>query len=451
WFYVRKEALDIFEVFETQLSAGRNVVFVGTPGGGKSMLVVLFAFYMALVERKRVVLFRKQKAVQPVGFSMLYLDAQSKPPVFWRKDAADFSDLEHFGRDNELCLDGFVYDEVQNHFGKMGRFRLLAPSAQYKMKDDDVNLMQCLVPFWSFSDLEKIGKYREWPGQDVTDRYFYSGGNLRAFSLPEDELKIKTDEAVRVVDLNIATLLSTRYGGGAGYQVDRLRMTGINRSDLKQDTNAYLDCSKWLCVITSEYALRELSKIVTPSYYLELWGRAFELGDDGLKGIAFENYVHASARDGTKMKLRVREYNQKKVTNEYSYKKVNLEPNQCRNDGKDAAECDASMEQFASSSDDYWYPLFRSLNSIDCVAKLKMDGLFKEGVGLFQITKSNKHTIDSVAIDKYAGIFPNGCSYIALVPCKKTADAFRLVPDDPATKVPLRVAYLKNFPSGSSF
>ncbi|KAL3672885.1 hypothetical protein V7S43_002187 [Phytophthora oleae] len=452
WFYVRKEALDIVKVFKAQMGARRNVVFVGTPGVGKSMLVVLFAFYMALIEKKRVVLFRKLKAVQPVGFSMLYLDAQSDPPVFWRMARAAISDIDRVENQNfELCLDGLPHKEVYDHFGTLGRFRLLATSAQYQMKDDDVHLRQCLVPFWSLSDLKVIGTHRKWSEQEIKDRYFYSGGNLRAFSSPKDGLKISTNQAIRVVDLDIATLLNTRYEGGAESHVDRLRMTGIKasgQSDLARDTNAYLDCSKWICVITSEYALRELSNIVKPSYYEELWRKASMLGDDGLKGIAFENYVHTLARDGKTIKLRVRPYDRVKVK-QHTYEDLDIEPARYSNDGNDAAECDAAMKQFACSSDDYWYPSCHSLETIDSVAKLKIDGQSKV-VGLIQITKSDKHTIDSKAINKYAGFFPNGCRYMALVLDMKTCDKFRLDPVSPDTEVPLDVAHFKEFPQSNT-
>ncbi|KAJ0395985.1 hypothetical protein ATCC90586_000004 [Pythium insidiosum] len=60
WFYVRKETQDIIKIFNDHLEKKLNTVFVGTPGVGKSMMVVLFAFYMALRQQKRVVLCRDE-------------------------------------------------------------------------------------------------------------------------------------------------------------------------------------------------------------------------------------------------------------------------------------------------------------------------------------------------------------------------------------------------------
>jgi hypothetical protein len=55
-------------------------------------------------------------------------------------------------------------------------------------------------------------------------------------------------------------------------------------------------------------ALRKLSNIVAPSYYKDLFFKSRMLGDDGLMGTAFENYVHTIARDRQTLKLQVRKY-----------------------------------------------------------------------------------------------------------------------------------------------
>jgi hypothetical protein len=432
WFYVRKETLDIVKIF---MEAELNTVFVGTPGVGKSMLVVLFAFYMAVRQKKRVVLFRKRKGK---GFSLLYMDGENQQ--YWRMGRAKISDIDLVeNQDFELCLDGFEDKDVQSHFEMLARFRLLATSVQYPMKNDDTPvLQQCLVPFWSLSDLNVIGEHRGWTKHEIKDQYFYSGGNLRDFSSPRERVTNSIDQAIRLVDSKAAQLLNTQYEGGSDRQVDRLRMTGIRAND-HRDLGKYLYCAKWICVITSEYALRRLGNIVQPSYYGELWAKGRMLGDNGLMGIAFENYVHTLARDGKKIELQVRAYDRAKAR-QHTYEALEFEAKSCRNDGMNAAECNAVMEELSASSDDYWYPSSRSLATIDCVAKLSMEGQ-SDAVGLIQITKSDHHNIDSKALDKYAKIFPGRSRYIALVPDKETCDEFRLSPADPPTNVPLDVAY----------
>ncbi|KAE9165891.1 hypothetical protein PF005_g29420, partial [Phytophthora fragariae] len=405
WFYVRKETLDIIQVFKDKMEAKLHIVFVGTPGVGKSMLVVLFAFYMALRQKKRVVLFRKKKGE---GFSMLYLDTENNN--CWRMDAAEIGDLDRqFLQGAELCLDGLRYDDIDRYFGKLGGFRLLATSVHYPMKNDDIPVLRrCLVPFWSSVDLNAIGAHLQWSKHEIKDRYFYSGGNLRDFLSEKIVVMDSIDQAVDLIDLPVAELLNTQYAVGSARQIDRLRMTGIRAND-QSDLDKYMTSRSWCCVVTSEYALRQLGKIVEASYCEVLWSKGRMLADDGLMDIAFENYVHTRARDGKKIRC--------------------------------GQECDAVMKQLSSSSDDYWYPSSRSLATIDCVAKLRMEGQ-SNAVGLIQITKSNHHKIDSKALDKYAKIFPGRSRYIALVPDKETCDEFRLSPADPPTEVPLDVAYI---------
>ncbi|KAF4037049.1 hypothetical protein GN244_ATG10899 [Phytophthora infestans] len=439
WLYVRKETLDIIQIFKDHIKKGLNTVFVGTHGVGKSTLVVLFALYMALRQQKRIILFRKIKGK---GSSVLYMDASNKR--YWRKERAELSDLDLVnGEGFELILDGFTQEDVKNNFGRLTRFRLLATSQQYLMKNDDVLLWRCVVPFWSSSDLNNIGVHFCWTENDNKEKYFYSGGNLRDFLSPKIKAKDLIDRALGRVDENDAELLHTQYARGPMKQVDWLQMTSIRPDPANpKNLDKYKLSSSWVSASTSEYALRQLGNIITPSYYDKLWSKGRVLGDDALMGIAFENYVHAMARDRKEIELQVREYDRTKQ-HEYTYAPLELKASTYRNEGRDEAECEAMMQQ--QSGVDYWYPLDRCLATIDSVAKLSMDG--QDVVGLIQITKSVKHSIDAKALDKYAALFPDTSSvrYIALVPDRETSDKFRLYPADPPTQTLLHVAYVAGF------
>ncbi|KAL8023646.1 hypothetical protein Plhal710r2_c006g0029421 [Plasmopara halstedii] len=313
---------------------------------------------------------------------------------YWRKDKASFDDLDLLvNQDFELCLDGLRYDDIDRHFEKLGGFRLLATSVPYPMKNDDMPVLrQCLVPFWSKCDLNAIGTHREWQEHEIKDKYFYSGGNLCDFLSERNFVMNSINQAIREVEPSVAKLLDTQHGGAAVRQVDRLRMTGIPADD-QRDLKMYIFSDKWICKITSEYALRRLGTIVQPSFYEVLWSKGRMLGDDGLMGIAFENYVHTMARSGKKIEMQVRAYDRAKAR-QHSYVALEFEAKSCRNDGMDAAECDTIMNQLSSSSDDYWYPSSRSLKTIDSVAKMTMPWQ-QNVVGLIQITKSDHHKIDS--------------------------------------------------------
>ncbi|KAI9990667.1 hypothetical protein PInf_018224 [Phytophthora infestans] len=313
YFYVWKETLDIIKIFRRQLEKDRSVVFVGTPGVGKSMLVVLFAFHMALCQQKRVVLLRKLKRK---GFTLLYLDPECQR--YWHKEEVIITDLdllEH--RDFELCLDGFLHHGIESNFGRLARFRLLATPAQYKMKDDDIEVLrQCIVPCWSKADLRIIGRYRQWTESDINDRFFASGGNLCIFLAGKNAAETSINLAIAGSAGYVAELVSTQYGRTSVPQMDCLRMTAIpahtSTENQKDCLRKYVDCGEWVCGITSQYALRQLGKAVQPSYYEKLWSNARKIGDDALMEIAFENYVHSMARDGKKIELQVRSYDRRK-------------------------------------------------------------------------------------------------------------------------------------------
>ena len=313
WFYVRKETQDIFKLVNANMQKNLKTVFVGTPGVGKSMLVVLLAFYMALRQKKRVVLFRKQKTT---AFTMLYLDPMNND--YRRTDAADIADLDYVDPDVELYLDGFVYNAIDTHHKQLIRYRLLATSAQYKTEDNDSGVLRlCLVPFWSKSDLKKIGAHLqstkkhgvdEWTEDNINERYYYSGGNLRGFLLTSDATN-SIDQALALVLPQGADILKSQQGLALTTQIDRLRMTTVvDGSSLDK----YWLRRCWIGVITSEYALRKIGSIVQLSFYEELWSKARTLGDDGLMGIAFENCVHWMATNRKKIELKVREYDREK-------------------------------------------------------------------------------------------------------------------------------------------
>jgi hypothetical protein len=208
-----------------------------------------------------------------------------------------------------------------------------------------------------------------------------------------------------------------------------------------RDSMKYLDSEDWFCAITSEYALRRLSKTVPPSYYKDIFSKSRMLGDNGLMETAFENYVHAMAQDGQTLKLQVRKYDRKKEIN-HTYSALEFKANSLLCEGRDTAECEAIMQQLADV--DYWYPCMRCLETIDSVAKLNLDGEH-DMAALIQITKSEKRKIDSVTLDRYARMFPNGARYVVLVPDKETSDVFCLDPADPPTQMQLYVAYVASW------
>ncbi|RQM23318.1 hypothetical protein B5M09_008503 [Aphanomyces astaci] len=451
WFFMRQATKDVIKTCNALERV--FVVLKGSPGVGKSMLVLLLAFYKALCLRTPVMLIRNRKGPGG-GTSMLCLDPVNAK--YWRKHDATIEELNGFRRRYKgfaLYLDGFDKAFVFKH--GLQNFRLLAASGQYRLKSDDVpHYRLCVVPFWSKPDLIAIGRHEGWDEAAINDKYFYSGGNLRHFLMPQHIAENAVDLAIDSIVEGMAKHLESQRGATSPHQVDTILMSGIQPTDPVTDSNAdgttnnYVRMGQWFYAITSECALRRLAQIIPPSEFQAVWLTGHNLGDGVLKGVAFENYIHNLAMHHNKIDLKVLEYRPKLTAGVASvYTDEAFEAKAPKTSGNNTVECDAAMVSMASSPVDYWRPYTRSLPTIDCVAKLTING--QEWVALIQITTRNTLNIDVEALEAYASHFPQWkCCYIALVPDKETCDGFRLSPVEPHTRVPLKVAYM---PAWSAF
>jgi len=100
---------------------------------------------------------------------------------------------------------------------------LLATSAPFQVKSDDTPVLKhFLVPFWSFSDLEEIGKHNSLNETEIDQVFYYSGGNLFSFLLGKKAAMDAMDEVFQNIDIDIARLLRTQYGITMINQVDHI-------------------------------------------------------------------------------------------------------------------------------------------------------------------------------------------------------------------------------------
>jgi len=223
-------------------------------------------------------------------------------------------------------------------------------------------------------------------------------------------------------------------------QVDRIRMVTVSTDNL----NHFSDCSKWSYVICSRYALRKIGEYVTIEYYKDLCTTANAINDNGLFGIAFENYIHTMARNNLPISLNMQKYDSDKL-DIHEYKSLIIDRRDTKYteyllEGKSEDECKQIIAKELGSAG-YWRPCIRFLKTIDCVAKLEYGN--KTVFGLLQITKSKCHNIDAKYLDTISEkLTPK--VYIAVVPNKYVCDKFRLNPVDPKTEIPLYVAYLED-------
>ncbi|KAH9160572.1 hypothetical protein LEN26_001800 [Aphanomyces euteiches] len=429
-YFVRKESIDVFHLLKARTT--RQIVLEGSPGVGKSLLLVLSSFWMAIEGKKCVVLVR---LVEGKGLSMIFLNGQNLSDN-WKLERMSADEIAPLVQQCmrrypkcELCLDGFQQSFLKNHIGVLMEFSVLAASGPYKTKQDDAGVLAlCLVPFWSFSDLKLVGQHYTWDDESMEKKYYFSGGSLRLFLVSEMDAKIAAELAFCKVDLASVKLLNTQNYSRFDKQIGWIQMATLDTSDLSN----YNRPGKWSYVVCSGFALRKLGDRVTREYYKDLCHKAYMIHDVGLFGIAFENYFHAMAREKQSIQLKVREYDSTKLR-EYSVLTFTSAKHLLK--GKDQTDFEILLKTWPSELD-YWYPDSRC--PIDSIAKL--DGEYL----LLQLTRSTTHSIDTEYLETISKCFPPNSSiaYMAVVPNKAICDEFRLRPADPVKQIPLRVAYV---------
>ena len=110
-YYIRKEEVMLWKVIKKMLSDvdKTSIVIVGSPGVGKSCFLMLVAFYLAFIKKKKVLIVRKMKEGVRRN-AMIYLDGQGK---FKRRNNLSASVIDDVCKPGEhpgvlLLVDGFT-------------------------------------------------------------------------------------------------------------------------------------------------------------------------------------------------------------------------------------------------------------------------------------------------------------------------------------------------------
>jgi hypothetical protein len=232
-YFIRKEPIDVFKLLQTKETM--QMALVGSPGVGKSTLAVLYSFWVAFQGNKTVVLLRDIKG--PSGGMFVYLlDGKNSKRTIRKCEVAVLMNAVEIitqYQDYELILDGLDKKAIDHYRGILRKYSVLATSAQFQTKSDEAPVLKrCLVPFWAFSDLKRIGIRKNWNARTMEKIYHYAGGSLRFFLLKEDGAKKTMDNAFSYVSIRNAELLQTQYGATTNGQVDRIRMITVRTDDL---------------------------------------------------------------------------------------------------------------------------------------------------------------------------------------------------------------------------
>ncbi|KAG2794263.1 hypothetical protein PC112_g23110 [Phytophthora cactorum] len=356
-FYVRKEILCVLtnfkNIYQSEFDTGKVVnkqfVLMGSPGTGKSCILALMCFYIAVHHKRPVVWFRQVVGGIYMTTTRLFYEGKYYE---WKDQKGEILESLYYAFNSRgvnptncwFCLDG--------------------------MDQAGVYEKKC--------DLEYFGhKHMQMQESDVDARFFVSGGSLREF-LNYDGAKTTVKTALNLIAKpEDAENLLTMYGIGSNKQIDRIRMRGVQ--DLN-NVDHYVDLWKWTSCVMSKLVLHHLTAMMKPNFFEKLMAIAKGMNDDRLEGVAFEGYFHTLVRHRRPICVHYCKYDnvgRRLVANwetimrqeigRIDWKELALV--EC--EGGNRTECVAVMESWAAnpSKMDYWIPSTSLCETIDAVAK----------------------------------------------------------------------------------
>uniref|UniRef100_K3WHA1 Crinkler effector protein N-terminal domain-containing protein n=1 Tax=Globisporangium ultimum (strain ATCC 200006 / CBS 805.95 / DAOM BR144) TaxID=431595 RepID=K3WHA1_GLOUD len=473
-FYMRKEILCVLKnfknIYQNEFDTGEMVnkqfILMGSPGTGKSCILALLCFFIAIKEERPVVWFRQVFGGRgKLGGSITRLFYQGKYYQWKDEEGTKYRSLydamENIVLDTKACwyfLDGLNQKEILERKWS-AKFTLLATSGQFDMKSEPGLFQQpCLLPYWKQVDLEDLAdKLKDPKESDVDNRYFVSGGSLREFL----NVDARTQVAMalkRIETSKDAENLLTSVGSGSDKQIDRIRTQGVEDS-----TNArhYVDPFRWTCCVSSKLVLQHLAAMMKPNFFEKLMGIARGMNDDRLEGVAFEGYFHTLVRHRRSVCVHYCKYDNvgRRTNNNWenimrqemgSIDWKELSVVEC--EGENREECVAMMESWAAnpSEMDYWIPATSLCETIDAVAKWTLPGN-QVRFCFLQLTKATTHKCNAAILWELAQPFVNKqlpVCYITLIPDEDKRLEFRLSPVQITKKevldhIPLYVAHFE--------
>ncbi|GMF34176.1 unnamed protein product [Phytophthora lilii] len=223
YYFVRMEEVVFWEVIKKLLSGKDRVVIVGSPGVGKSCFLMLIAFYLACIERKKVLVIRLLKQRKRVN-AVVFFDGRGS---YARLSDLSFQDIKAIrgqAQGATVLVDGFNQAEVEDPDKNYMPFDVLATSCQFDAKEDD-NSRIVVLPAWRDADLLQYAKLTNWGivrkikrqntpfAKLVKEQYFYSGESLHEFCKEQSLLVERVARYCLSVDNQQAFELVYKYGG----------------------------------------------------------------------------------------------------------------------------------------------------------------------------------------------------------------------------------------------
>ncbi|OQR86000.1 Crinkler (CRN) family protein, partial [Thraustotheca clavata] len=224
WF--RKSTPNNFNV-----NANRKACLLGSPGVGKSTLLCIIAFYLALMRNKIIIFYRRVFKVKQGNCLLCFIPNNDQVVFQAIRNCSTSRAIEFYGihtrqhgmKNVWLFLDGIIYNTIPEG---LLTFMLLATSQQVYLKPQaEVDAYGCLLPCWSKENLISMGEsVHGYTREQMEERFYYSGGIARLFTYPMIKLiKDSITSAVKLVDDPKVTYNQKTVTSISDTQVDRLR------------------------------------------------------------------------------------------------------------------------------------------------------------------------------------------------------------------------------------
>ncbi|KAE9317940.1 hypothetical protein PF008_g18619, partial [Phytophthora fragariae] len=237
-YFIRQEEVVFGVLVVRLLTEGKNrVVIVGSPGVGKSCFLMLMAFHLACIKKKKVLIIRRMKEIN-TGIAVVFFDGQGSYSPQTNLSPDDLFAIRNQVGPATVLVDGFRQHEADSFTSGLLPFACLATSCQFDAKQDD-NSQVVVLPAWREADLLEYAKSSEWVIETglrkttqlkfstwpklVQEQYFYSGGSLREFCRTREDVKTRVvDACATVKDIQAFQLVYSYGGAKTEDQVDRI-------------------------------------------------------------------------------------------------------------------------------------------------------------------------------------------------------------------------------------
>ncbi|KAL3656477.1 hypothetical protein V7S43_018701 [Phytophthora oleae] len=411
-------------------SSNDKSVVVGSPGIGKSTMLILMAFYLVLKHKKNVLVYRWLDKVEGCSPELV---------------VAIYEELgKHQGFSNVwLLLDKLDYERIPPG---LNTFRLLATSENAEATSRDLDeAYLCLLPCWKKHDLFKLGrKVYNFEEKNMEDRLYFSGGSVRVFTKetrnPLKDMRFAISNAcMKLKDLS-ALFPEVRVVQGDQIHFDRLRHIFLKDN---QDPSRYLFRSNWENIIDSEYAVLLLSQTLRLDELVRSLHWALKAGHDTLAGTVSAICLHRLAVDNDLI-LNVSKCTPCKQNKKRKMDRIRLEMKEgdafCSDTAtKDGYDEDELKEWRDDDQLSYWYPYCDDIPNIDGIVKLKPSSPDKKSrVAFLHLTVGHQHAVDDNLLKTLKKLFTaedfDPPIYVALCPYLDSSDNIVVKPGSQGVK-----------------